>query len=106
VTIQHYSAALTTTPGKVWQTSSGVSPDPAIDNVTVFQAGVPTDPKGIEVFLPATPAIYLCNPGDATYSDGIPLPASTTLPYNVIGNEQLWLGSASDVTVLFSVTGQ
>jgi hypothetical protein len=102
---------VTTTAALLWQTSTGVSPDPlptAAGNATaqIFRAGTFNDPVPIVIEnTDATNAVYLGGSG-VTTSTGIKLAAGASLTYNVIGNDSLYAISAGSVAVDVSVGRQ
>lgn len=95
----------------LWQTSTGVSPDPETTlagNATqqIFRAGTVNDPVPIVVEnTDATNAVYLGGSG-VTTSTGLKLAAGASLTYNVVGNDSLYAISAGSVVVAVAVGRQ
>ena len=88
------------TPTLIWQTTTGVTPDPAVTRTArIFQAHGPNDPLPILVVLPATKTVYVCNSTTTTTATDVALPQGATIPFNVVGNDALYLICATAVTV-------
>lgn len=88
------------TPALLWKTTTGTSPDPAIDQAgQIFGAGTPNDPVPIVVENedPSNP-VYL---GDSavTTGTGVELLPLSSLSFNVIGNDSLYAISGGSVVV-------
>lgn len=100
------SAQLTVTTAAelLWQTTTGVSPDPAVAVASqIFPAGTPDDPRPILVEnTDATNPVYIGGSA-VTTSTGTKLAAGGSLTYNVIGNDSLYAISAGSVVVAVSV---
>lgn len=82
----------TSTPVLLWQTSTGISPDPETSlagNATaqIFRAGTVNDPVPIIIEnLDGTNPVYL-GPVGVTSSTGLKLPAGASITRNVVGND-------------------
>ncbi len=87
---------VTSTATLLWQTTSGVSPDPVVNYADqIFWAGTPTDPRPIVIEnQDATNAVYLGGSG-VTALTGTELAAGASLTYNVVGNDSLYAITAS-----------
>jgi hypothetical protein len=86
----------------LWQTTSGVSPDPAVSVSTgIFWAGTPADPRPILVRNTGSSTVYLGGPG-VTTATGMELLTGESIPYNSVGNDSLYAvvaSSTDNVTV-------
>jgi hypothetical protein len=91
-----------TTATLLWQTTSGVSPDPAVSVSTgIFWAGTPDDPRPILVRNTGAATVYLGGSAVAT-ATGLELLTGESIPYNVVGNDSLYAvvaSSTNNVTV-------
>jgi hypothetical protein len=92
----------------LWQTSTGVAPDPLPANVSggvtsVYRAGTSVDPVPIIIKNEdATNAVYLGGKGVTGASNGTTLPAGASITRNVVGNDSEYVaggGNAVNVTV-------
>jgi hypothetical protein len=79
----------------------------APNHTTTFWAGTANQPKGFLVITPASPGIYACSSTATTTTGAVLLPASSSVPFNIIGNDALYLiaGSGSP-TVGLLVAGE
>jgi len=95
--------AVGTTATLLWQTTSGVSPDPAVAPASqIFWAGTPNDPRPILVRNVSAVTVYLGGSA-VTTSTGEELLAGEAVPYNVVGNDSLYAvvaSSTANVAVL------
>lgn len=92
----------------LWQTSTGVSPDPAPAAGTagagpIIRASGPTDPVPILITnQDATNTCYIGGSGVTGPTNGTPLAAGASLTRNVVGNDSEYVagnGNTVDVTV-------
>lgn len=92
----------------LWQTSTGVSPDPLPAAGTagagpILRAGVPTDPVPIVITnTDATNPCYIGGSGVTGATNGTKLAAGASLTRNVVGNDSEFVsgaGNVVDVTV-------
>jgi hypothetical protein len=90
-----FSAQLSVTtaaPLRLWQTSTGVSPDPETTKAgsatpQIFQAGTVNDPVPILIEnTDGTNPIYV-GPVGVTSSTGLKIPAGDSITRNVVGND-------------------
>jgi hypothetical protein len=89
-----------TAPVAVWQTTTGVAPDPAVTHAAgIYQAHGPNDPLPLILVLPATKTVYVTNPTTTHTTQDVALPKGATIPFNVVGNDTLYLLCATTVTV-------
>lgn len=87
----------------IWQTSTGVSPDPAISPSTgIHRAGTPTDPKPILVIIPSGTTFVIVPSSGAAIGSLQGIAGPVTIPFNVIGNSTLYgaIGATGSVTVV------
>lgn len=96
----------------LWQTTTGVSPDPITTqagNATpgIFWAGTPTDPLPIVIEnLDATNNVYLGDSG-VTSSTGTRLAPGASLTRNVVGNDSEYaISTGGTVAVSVEVARQ
>ena len=95
--------AVTTSPTLLWQTTTGISPDHAIDPaIQFFQAGTMNDPPTILIVNQGSANAYLGGSG-VTTSNGVVLSANSSLTYNPVGNAILYATAANNSTVTMGV---
>ncbi len=97
-----------TGPVLLWETTSGVTPDPAVDVATgIFRAGTFTDPTPITVTNTSATHILWVSQGPSAASvsktNGTPIYPKGSVTFNVVGNDQLW-GVATTASCKVSVT--
>lgn len=97
----------------LWQTTTGVSPDPLTtaegnEKAQLYRAGTFNDPVPIVVAnTDDTNPVWLGGSG-VTSETGLPLPANESLAYNVVGSDSLYAisGQSGGVAVAVSVGRQ
>lgn len=87
----------------LWQTSTGVPPDPAPHQVptigvtSVYRAGVATDPVPILIKNEdATNPVYLGGSGVTGATNGTALPAGASITRNIVGNDSEYVAGAGN----------
>jgi hypothetical protein len=84
----------------IWQTSTGVSPDPAISPSTgVYQSGTPGDPRPIMVVIPSATTLVIVNGSGGAIGSEAGILGPATIPFNVVGNDALYGAIAGTGTV-------
>ena len=98
----HISAqvAVIDTPTLLWQTTTGVPPDPAVDSDgQVFRAGTFNDPLPVVIQNPSEADSVWLGGSTVTAETGTELPFGASLSFNVVGNDSLYAVSAGSVVV-------
>lgn len=97
---------VTTTPALLWETTTGIAPDPAVATGSqIFRAGTFNDPLPIVVENQGASAVYLGGSA-VTTATGLELPSGDSLTYNVVGNDSVYAVSAGSIAVAVSVGRQ
>lgn len=102
----------TSTPALLWQTTTGVSPDPITSaqgnsQQGIVFAGVPTDPVPIVITnLDPTNPVYL-GPYNVASNSGTKLPPGGSLTRSVVGNDSEYaIATGGTVTVSVEIGRQ
>jgi hypothetical protein len=92
------------TPALLWQTTTGVSPDHAVDSANqYFRACTVNDPLPIVVENQGANAFYVGGSG-ANSTTGTEIAAGGSLTFNVVGNDSLYGVCASAQTTTIGVS--
>jgi hypothetical protein len=87
----------------IFQTSTGVSPDPAVSPSTgIYQAGAVGDPVPILVIIPSGATLVIVGASGAAIGSVAGIAGPATIPFNVIGNSSLYgaIAATGSVTVV------
>jgi hypothetical protein len=97
-----------TTGTLIWRTSTAVTPTPPITRTNrIFEAHGVGDPLPVLVVIPQTVVVYVVNASGAAHTTGFALPKGPyAMPFNVIGNDALYMAVASTTSALGVIVGR
>ena len=96
--------ASNSTAALLFQTTTGVSPDHAVDPANqFFRAATVNDPIPILIENAGASTVYLGG-STVTSSTGVPLTANNSVAYNVAGNDSLYGVCAANSTSTVAIT--
>lgn len=101
------NVAVGTTGTLIWQTSTGVSPDTAVNPANgIYTSHSPGDPLPILVNIPTGASFVIVDGSGTAIGSNAAIAGPVTIPFNVIGNDILYGAIAATGTVTVTVGRQ